>query len=76
LPAPVSVERQRELESRYSRGPTDFDRFIGEEEAAWRRGVSLDAFRVEQKKSGKPRRFQMTDRRHAYRLREVLQIDD
>src|SRR5262249_42394318 len=75
MPAPVNIEKQKRMTARYSRGLDDYDRYVSEEEAAWRRGVSVDAFRVEQRKTGKPRRYRMTEKRISYHLREVLQVE-
>jgi hypothetical protein len=73
MPKPLNVEKAKRRAELYAHSPDVPDRFISEDEAAWRRGVSLDAFRKAQQKTGKPRRYQMTENRNAYRLSEVMQ---
>jgi hypothetical protein len=72
MASPLSVEKAKRRAALYEHSPDTPDRFISEDEAAWRRGVSLDAFRKAQRKTGRPRRYQMTESRNSYRLSEVM----
>jgi hypothetical protein len=74
MASPLNVEKAARRAALYSNSPNTPDRFISEDEAAWRRGVSLDAFRAEQRKTGKPRRHQITENRIGYRLSEVMTL--
>jgi hypothetical protein len=67
MPAPKNPQKTVRFDS------TDINRFVDEEEAAWRRGVSPDTFRRRSLKTGKPKRYQLSDRRFGYWLPEVLE---
>jgi hypothetical protein len=73
MPKPLSIKKAKRRAELYAHSPDTPDRFISEDEAAWRRGVSLDAFRTAQRKTGKPQRYRMTENRNGYRLSEVMQ---
>jgi hypothetical protein len=73
MASPLNIQKARKRAELYAHSPDVPDRFISEDEAAWRRGVSVDAFRTEQRKTGKPRRHQMTENRIGYRLSEVME---
>jgi hypothetical protein len=73
MAAPLSIDKAKRRAELYALSPdTPVNRFISEAEAAWRRGVSIDAFRVEQRKTGRPRRYQLTENRIGYRLSDVM----
>jgi hypothetical protein len=54
--------------------PTDLNRFADEAEAAWRKGVSPNTLNRQSRKTGKPKRYRLSDRRFGYWLPEVLDL--
>jgi hypothetical protein len=74
MPKPLNIEKARKRNALYANSPDEpRSRIISEDEASWRQNLSLDAFRIKQRRTGRPARIQLSDGRHGYRLSEVLQ---
>jgi hypothetical protein len=74
MPAPKNLERAKEVMAKHGFDPNDPNRWVSQAEAAWRSSVSADALDKQSKLTGRPRCKQITARRKAYWLPDIIEM--